>query len=201
MADSIGILAYGSLIDDPGPELEKFIVGSIETATPFNVEYGRKSSTRGGAPTLTITADGCKVNARILILDSKVDLQYAKDMLYRRELRLNDLSKVYNEPARESAKMRIRKLSNFENIGDVLYADLPGNIDSVTSKLLAELAIGSARNVRTKPGMDGITYLMNNIANGIVTPLTEQYQQQILLQTNTTSMKAALELLVPSKAF
>jgi len=48
----IGILAYGSLIIDPGPEIGPLIVRRITTVTPFVVEYARLSRTRGGAPTL-----------------------------------------------------------------------------------------------------------------------------------------------------
>jgi hypothetical protein len=42
--------------------------------------------------------------------------------------------------------------------------------------------------------MDGIHYLQNNIENGIITPLTRQYEQEILRQSDTTSLHAAIEL-------
>jgi hypothetical protein len=49
----IGILAFGSLIDDPGEEIANVISGDpIIVETPFPVEYGRFSLSRGGAPTL-----------------------------------------------------------------------------------------------------------------------------------------------------
>ena len=49
----IAILAYGSLIDEPGEELENCIVNRLgPILTPFKVEYARSSRTRGGAPTL-----------------------------------------------------------------------------------------------------------------------------------------------------
>jgi len=49
----IGILAFGSLIQDPGPELEPRIVMRIKTLTPFPVEYARISrTTRGGCRTV-----------------------------------------------------------------------------------------------------------------------------------------------------
>src|SRR5207302_1355175 len=45
----IGILAFGSLIGDPGDELKPKIAMRIKTKTPFGVEYGRYSGqTRGG---------------------------------------------------------------------------------------------------------------------------------------------------------
>lgn len=43
----IGILAFGSLIDDPGEEIANVISGhSITVETPFPVEYGRFSLRR-----------------------------------------------------------------------------------------------------------------------------------------------------------
>ena len=51
----IGILAYGSLIDEPGLEIEQLIIHRINCLTPFKVEYARKSGTRGDGPTLIPT--------------------------------------------------------------------------------------------------------------------------------------------------
>ncbi|MBC6491720.1 hypothetical protein BC349_11720 [Flavihumibacter stibioxidans] len=50
--DTIGILAYGSLIEDPGQMISDLIIKKISTVTPFPVEYARISSPRDGAPTL-----------------------------------------------------------------------------------------------------------------------------------------------------
>jgi len=66
-----GILAFGSLIDDLGDELSAAIKGGpILASTPFPVEYGRFSLSRGGAPTLVPHLSGGKVTARILPLAS-----------------------------------------------------------------------------------------------------------------------------------
>jgi hypothetical protein len=49
MTAKLGILAFGSLIDHPGWEIEEAIVerhGGI--CTPFAVEFARKSRTRSG---------------------------------------------------------------------------------------------------------------------------------------------------------
>src|SRR5262249_52648561 len=51
-SNGIGILAYGSLINDPGVEIEPLIVERISTRTPFPVEYARLSKSRGGGPTV-----------------------------------------------------------------------------------------------------------------------------------------------------
>ena len=63
----VGILAYGSLINDPGEELKKVIVGRIPCQTPFNVEYARLSVTRDNAPTLIPTSEGGLVSAVTLV--------------------------------------------------------------------------------------------------------------------------------------
>jgi hypothetical protein len=66
---SIGILAYGSLIADPGSEIGPLIARRIQTVTPFSVEYARLSGkTRGGAPTVVPHAAGCPVKAEVLVL-------------------------------------------------------------------------------------------------------------------------------------
>jgi hypothetical protein len=55
---------------------------------------------------------------------------------------------------------------------------------------LAELAIKSARLERT--GRDGITYLIDAKRNGIVTPLSVDYEQEILRRTQTSNLHEAL---------
>jgi hypothetical protein len=43
MTGKIGILAYGSLIDDPGAKIEPFIFHRVVCRTPFKVEFARTS--------------------------------------------------------------------------------------------------------------------------------------------------------------
>lgn len=82
----IGILAYGSLIDDPGGEIEPYIIKRIEIETPFPVEFARSSRTRDGAPTLVpVSQGGSTVHAVILVLDREVSESQARDVLWRRE--------------------------------------------------------------------------------------------------------------------
>ena len=85
----IGILAYGSLIADPGWEIRdqtQRMIWSI--MTPFPVEYARRSLTRGGSPTLVPVPEGkgIPVQAAVYVLRDGVSLQHAKDILFRREL-------------------------------------------------------------------------------------------------------------------
>lgn len=81
---SVGILAYGSLIGDPGAEIAPVILGRIECRTPFKVEYARTSVSRMGAPTLVPYDAGDHVAAQILVVD--LPIHEATNRLYRREL-------------------------------------------------------------------------------------------------------------------
>jgi hypothetical protein len=134
--EKIGILAFGSLIDHPGKEIEAMEIRSErrqEVETPFAVEFARSSRGRAGAPTLVPHSQGSKVKANVIVIHSST-LEYAKDCLWRREL---------------------------NNVGQ--GAD----------------------------GRDGITYLIEAKCNGVRTPLSPSYEQEILRQTGTTTLKDA----------
>lgn len=75
---TIGILAYGSLISDPGIEIEPLIERRIPQPTPFPVEYARLSSrTRGGSPTVVPHTSGIPVKAEVLVLSGSVHIDEA----------------------------------------------------------------------------------------------------------------------------
>ena len=61
----------------------------------------------------------------------------------------------------------------------------------LTAERLAELAIESARTERA--GRAGITYLMDAKCNGIATPLSAAYEQEILRRTRTGDLAEALK--------
>src|SRR5690242_21306043 len=86
MQTTVRILAFGSLIDNPGPEIAAALVGSkLNVRTPFGVEFARSSIKRGGAPTLVpLKTGGTPVPAQILLVN--VCEREAKDRLWRREV-------------------------------------------------------------------------------------------------------------------
>lgn len=187
----VGILAYGSLIDDPGVELSPLIEHVIQDlVTPFPVEFARMSSTRGNAPTLVPYATGATVRAAVLVVDAGVD--EATDMLWRRETRTMDISLCYpgKRPDRPNA-VTIEKLGNFTQVDQVLYTSIRANVLPLCAERLAELAIASV--AKAKPGMDGISYLLAAKHNGIVTTLSPDYEAAILHCTETADLEAALE--------
>lgn len=194
----LGILAYGSLIDHPGKELAPLIVGRIDCETPFKVEFARLSRSRNNAPTLIPVSNGGKcVKAVILILNETVTSEQAKSMLWRRELHIDDATRVYVRPKRpDNNNVLIEELSNFLDIERVLYTAIGSNITArITASLLADYAIASIMADAGSRGMDGVRYLLAAEKNGIQTEISEQYKAEILRRTNTTSLQEAIYVL------
>lgn len=193
----LGILAFGSLIDDPGEEIRSKIIMRIKTATPFGVEFGRYSgNTRGGAPTLVKHEAGAPVSAEILVLDDSVSVDEGKNMLWRRETRKIGSGERYVEGTFKNSVL-VKELTDSPSVASVLYTDfhLEGKIDKPTATELAQRAIESVS--KAEHGMDGISYLINAMAAGLRTSLTQAYHDEILAQSETKSLREALEKLTP----
>jgi hypothetical protein len=154
---AVGIIAFGSLVEDPGWELERVIerVDEIDV-TPFTVEYARSSASRDGAPTLVpVTTGGAAVRARVLVLSDEVEPELAHDLLYRREVwwRTGQEATYRASGGKWIAEATLRGLET------VLYSAWPPNIPDMTPARLAELAIASARLEAGADRRDGISYL------------------------------------------
>lgn len=192
---SIGILAYGSLIEDPGKEIGSLISERREKIrTPFSIEFSRSSSTRDGAPTVVpVESGGCPVHATILVLDTGVSLDKAEDLLWRRETRNECSDKHYLPPSQPSPnKMVVERISNFEGIDVVLYTKLGANIKDLSAAKLADLAIKSAQGEAGRTGKDGISYLVSVKRQGITTPLMSRYEKEILRKSGASGLEDAL---------
>ena len=189
----IGILAYGSLIGDPGTEINLLIVRRIQTTTPFPVEYARLSRRRGGAPTVVPYSSGRLVKAVVLVLPDSIPLKDAKSLLYRRETRGEGLGQIYPESTSPNAVL-IRDEPGFCGLDHVLYTDFNagGKLSDPDPRALAKAAVNS---VAIAPnGRDGISYLMDLTNAGVVTGLTPRYQEEILALTGSASLAEALVL-------
>src|SRR5262245_32969803 len=146
---SVGIIAYGSLISNPGWELENAIVERKKhVLTPFKVEFVRSSTKRGGAPTLVPVAHGgSQVLAHILGLN--LSEQEAKDRLWRREVnKAGGVGRYVHSNNPGPNTLIIDRYPNFEGIAVVLAARFSPTIFPLNAKHLAELAIESAKRVR-----------------------------------------------------
>jgi hypothetical protein len=190
----IGILAYGSLIDESGDEIEnatEFRRDGI--LTPFEVEYARKSKGRAYAPTLVPVGinQGGRVNAEIIALSQEIEEKLAVDMLYRREIaRAGDLKKTYPYPTNiNSDTVLVEKLYDFCEFEIVFYTRIGSNLPEILDhrvdiekkgRLLACLAVESLTKDTYKNKRDGIQYLLKNIEYNVITPLTSIYCQSIL---------------------
>lgn len=204
----LGIIAYGSLIKDPGYKIENAILGFLMIETPFKVEFARKSNKRRCAPTLVPVVDGgSPVNAHLLILKPDVSEEHAFDMLYRRETDQVDSTNKYPKNNCESDgknKVCIKKLDNpLAGVETVIYTSLIPNIeelynpdlsDEEKANHLAELAINSVDSETYSRGRDGIQYLDEAITAGIITPLTQLYKEAILRLVNSTALSEARDI-------
>jgi hypothetical protein len=206
----IGILAYGSLIADPGSEIKELTHHVIEDVeTPFAVEYARSSNTRSGAPTLVPIENelGKPVKARIIVLTQETDLDTVRNILYRREMhKVGDTSVVYQLPKNITPNtVVIDEIKGFANVETILYTRIGSNIPEITdgdlpdkkkAQKLAELAVGSVTNKTFSKNLDGISYLSDATDSGITTKLTESYKQAILQITDNSSSLAEARLWV-----
>jgi cation transport regulator ChaC len=194
---AIGILAYGSLIEDPGVEIEPLIQKRINNVTtPFKIEFARSSSTRGGAPTVVpVVEGGSTVSATILVLNEETTIEMAKDLLWRRETRKEGSDKHYIHPKTHSPnKMVVEQIADFSGLDTVLYTKLGKNIDNLCSERLATLAINSAKSNDVDIGKDGISYLIDTKKQEITTPLAEGYEKAILSSLSVESLNEALDV-------
>jgi hypothetical protein len=191
MASSVGILAFGSLISDPGAEIEAALIGKQPNVrTPFSVEFARSSRRRGGAPTLVpVLQGGSPVAGQILLVN--LCEQDAMDRLWRREINQVGRGDRYVHHTNPGPNTLI--IDRYENLGGVsivLAARFSATIDPLTPEHLAEFAIISAKLERT--GRDGISYLIDAKRNGVATPLSPAYEAEILRRIGTANLCDAL---------
>lgn len=187
-----GVLAFGSLRTEPGCELSAAIIERRPVTTPFPVEYARYSDTRGGAPTLVPVDSGSSVEAEILVLRDDVTTEKARNMLWRRETRRVCSKKCYQRPVNPGPNhVLVEKLSGFEGLSTVVYTDFTpeGKVEDPDPRQLAVKAVQSVE--KAKPCRDGITYLINAKAAGVVTRLTAQYEKEILQLTGASTLAEA----------
>jgi hypothetical protein len=192
MTAELGILAFGSLINRPGREIEQAIVArKTGIRTPFGIEFARTSRTRAGAPTLVpVDSGGGQVLAHILVVD--LSEQEAKDRLWRRETdRVGQRGHYIDRRNPGVDTLIIDRFDNLGGVALVLAARFPANITPLSAEVLATLAIKSAEELAD--GGDGISYLLDAKRNGIVTPLSASFEQEILRRMKTTSLEEALK--------
>jgi hypothetical protein len=172
------------------------IVDRIPCETPFKVEFARVSASRNNAPTLIPVQEGGKmIKAQILVLNEAVTLESAKSIVWRRERHIADASQNYSRPQNPGVNtVLVEEIHDFYGIQCVLYTSIGKNIDQpITPELLAEYAIASIRGDVGAKGLDGIRYLLAAKKNGIITGMSEEYENEILRRTEVKSLKEAIQ--------
>ena len=190
----IAIIAFGSLIEDPGDEICPLLTDRINgVRTPFSIEFARTSSTRDGAPTLIpVDLGGSTVNAVLLVLDSAVGVGDAKSLLWRRETRRESSGERYARPTNPGPNhVLIECIPDFPGFEMALYTKIDANIAEPNADYLSDLAICSARAKAGADGKDGISYLASVIRQGITTPLLPAYRAAILRKTEARDLNEA----------
>jgi hypothetical protein len=89
----------------------------------------------------------------------------------------------------------VRRVEDFEGLDLVLYVEIGANILDPNPRRLAELAIRSAGSGAGRRGRDGISYLIDIRKNGVETPLTPEYEREILRLTGAETLEQAREML------
>ena len=207
LPDNCGILAYGSLLTDPGDEISWATERSIENViTPFAVEYARSSQRRAGAPTLVPVPDesGARVQAQILVIRPDMSDHIVANILYRREVNRVGVQKVVYDQQKQSQKrdpVLVETARDLAGVPYVFYTRLKPNLDFVLrddlateekAERLAHLAMDSVTPETFNEGCDGIRYLSDAIAHGIQTPLTDLYKCAVLrLADNAPDLEEA----------
>jgi hypothetical protein len=174
----VAILAYGSLLSHPGPELAAVIANRSPCRTPFPVEYGRASPRWGGGPVLTPHPDGGRVDGALLHLADGIDLGAAVDMLATRE----------GLPGPRG----VVEVAGFAELL-VLTAALPRNLPGPDMRP-GDLARRAVASVATGP-RNGVAYLRAAIECGIVTPRTVAYAAAVLEIAGAETLEQAERLL------
>ena len=117
--------------------------------------------------------------------------QEAKDRLWRRETDRVGRGGHHVRPTKPGRNTLF--IDRYEDFGglDVVFATrFAPTIALLTPGRLAELAIKSALLERN--GRDGITYLIEAKRNGITTPLSPDYEKEILRRTQARDLHEAL---------
>lgn len=191
----VGVLAFGSLIWDPGCLQEHIIAGETRDArTPWPVEYARKSTSRGCAPTVVRVNEGGRVSAKILILDI-CDEETARSIVACRE--------GLSHEGRHKIKHCRELECEHNDLAAVFYAGLKPNIcgPDLCAEELATLAVGSFEKLEESERCrkNGIRYLRKNIEHGVVTALTCEYKRTILEKCGKETLKDAEEACIQGR--
>jgi len=173
----VAVLAYGSIVHTPGPEISAMVDHCRPRRTPFPVEYGRASARWGHGPVLVPHRDGGPVKGALLVLRRGVGLGDAVDALRARE-------------GLPTARGVVEVAAGDDDPGlTIIAAALPCNLapEEMDPRALAHRA---ALSVRTGD-RNGVAYLRGAVASGVETPLTRSYVSAVLELADASDLECA----------
>jgi hypothetical protein len=195
----LGLLAYGSLLWDRGPELEDVLdldspINGVETT--FNVEFARSTTSRGGGPTLVpVATGGSPVVGAIFPFREWLPVHEAQTLVWRREVRRSSGRYDAQRNADHPDKVFVDAHEALHDEFDVvLVVRIPPNIEPLNGDELAAKAVLSARTEFGMDRKDGISYLIGAKDFGIDTPLRSDYESAILRKLDVTSLEEAWDV-------
>jgi hypothetical protein len=168
----VAIMAYGSVIHDPGPAIRRLVVERRRCRTPFPVEFARVSPRWGGGPVLVPCSRGGPVDGVLLVLSPGIGIGGAVELLRQRE----------GLPGG-------RGIVEVAVPGELLViaASLPLNLrqQDMTPAALARRAIASVSH----GPRNGVLYLRQVLRAGVRTPLTGAYELALLELSGAPSLE------------
>jgi hypothetical protein len=191
------LLAYGSLLWDPGSELEDVLDLASpvrDVKTRFAVEFARSSTrTRGGGPTLVpVETGGAQVLGAIFPFRERLPVNEAQTLVWRRETPHSNgrYDRLRNADLPDKVFVDVHE-GLHDEFDVVLVVRIRPNIEPLNGDELARRAIQSARTASGQDRKDGISYLIGAKGFGIETPLRSDYESAILRRLDVTSLEEA----------
>src|SRR5260370_18326038 len=105
-----------------------------------------------------------------MVMRDDVAPDLAADMLWRRETHQTGRQRYGRPDVIGREDVIVETIHDLSGVRTVLYVKIGPNINRLSARTLAELAINSMQTAF--PGNDGITYLMDVKRCGVETPLT-----------------------------
>jgi hypothetical protein len=197
-----GVLAYDPYTGAAETQVHRYLLDRRAVVTPFAVEYARAAPERAGAPVLVpVPAEhGIAVEGRLLHME--LGPQDVLEALYEDTHAGETPYPTYAAAlAAGVPALAVAVLHDFMDVEQVYYGAEPSDLAFVlepglspdeAGRRLAEQAAASLTATTFAQDTDGITYLADAIAAGIITRLTPYYRDALLqLAGDAPDLRAA----------
>jgi hypothetical protein len=185
-----GVLLYGPIAQDPGPDLLAVAETISDVMTPFPVEFARTNGVHGPYLVPAPEGMGACVPARLLHMIPDLSEEEICNRLICRESRLLGQPRDYFSEYKEAATddpIHICQTASMGGLDRIFYVQAQPNqpeiLDASRSHeeqatILAQIALQSQAAAQDGD-IDGVSYLIQALAQDISTPLTPHYQRTL----------------------